>query len=74
MREGNDKKIRELVGRAILPVRDTELERDLWPQMLKKLDEPTGVRVPRFDWALLGLVVIFFGRFPKLILVLLYHV
>ncbi|MCI0723724.1 MAG: hypothetical protein L0338_32915 [Acidobacteria bacterium] len=73
MKEGNDKKIRELVRRAIPPVKDTELQRDLWPQMLKKLDEPTGVRVPWFDWVLLGLVVVFFGRFPKLILVLLYH-
>jgi hypothetical protein len=74
MKEGNDKKILDLARQAIPPVRDTELQRDLWPQMLKKLDEPTGVRVPRFDWAVLGLVVIFFGRFPKLILVLLYHV
>ena len=74
MKESSDRRIRELVRRTIPPVRDTELRRELWPRMLRKLDEPTGMRVPRFDWALLGLVVIFFGRFPKLILVLLYHV
>lgn len=73
MKQDEDKKIRELVRRAIPPVKDAELQRDLWPQMLKKLDEPAGVRVPWFDWALLALVVVFFGRFPKLILVLLYH-
>lgn len=73
MKQDEDKKIQELVRRAIPQVRDAELQRDLWPQMLKKLQEPTGVQVPWFDWVLLALVVVFFGRFPKLILILLYH-
>lgn len=73
MKQGHEKEIQKLVRQAIPPVKDAELQRDLWPQMLKKLEELAGVRVPWFDWVLLGLVVVFFGRFPKLILVLLYH-
>jgi hypothetical protein len=50
----------------------TELHRDLWPDMLRRLEQPQ-VRVPWFDWALLataGAAAIFF---PALIPALLYH-
>jgi hypothetical protein len=50
----------------------TELRRDLWPDMLRRLEQPQ-VRVPWFDWALLataGAAAIFF---PALIPALLYH-
>jgi hypothetical protein len=50
----------------------TELRRDLWPDMLRRLERPQA-RVPWFDWALLataGAAAIFF---PALIPVLLYH-
>jgi hypothetical protein len=49
-----------------------ELRRDLWPDMLRRLERPQ-VRVPWFDWALLataGAAAIFF---PALIPALLYH-
>lgn len=49
-----------------------ELRRDLWPDMLRRLERPQA-RVPWFDWALLataGAAAIFF---PALIPVLLYH-
>jgi hypothetical protein len=49
-----------------------ELRRDLWPDMLRRLERPP-VRVPWFDWALLaisGAAAIFF---PALIPALLYH-
>ena len=51
---------------------EAELRRDLWPDMLHRLERPQ-VRVPWFDWALLttaGAAAIFF---PALIPALLYH-
>ena len=69
------KNMKELLKQAVAPVPDTELRRDLWPQMLSKLDEhPLPVhRVPWFDWvlaAILSAVLIFF---PGSIPALLYH-
>ncbi len=44
MKQDDDKKIHDLLRRAIPPVKDTELQRDLWPQMLKRLAEPADRR------------------------------
>jgi len=55
MNEGNDEKIRIVLKRAIPPVENRELQRDLWPRMLRRLEhrpEP----MPWLDWALLGLL------------------
>jgi hypothetical protein len=73
--EENDKEIRALLNQAVAPVKDTELRRDLWPQMLRKLDEqPThGVTVPWFDWALAGILGAALLFFPGAIPALLYH-
>ena len=73
--EENDKEIKTLLKHAVSPARDTELRRDLWPQMLRKLNEQPAlaITVPWFDWALgsiLGAVLIFF---PGSIPALLYH-
>ena len=67
--------MKELLKQAVAPVPDSELRRDLWPQMLRKLDEqPLPVdSVPWFDWvlaAILSAVLIFF---PGSIPTLLYH-
>ncbi len=72
MNEENDKKIRELLRRVMPPLGETELKRDLWPQMLRKLDE-RRVRVPWFDWALVALVLAWLLFFPGTIPELLYH-
>jgi hypothetical protein len=72
MNERNDEKLRELLRSAIAPVADTELKQDLWPRMLKKLDEQT-VRVSWLDWALVALIPVWFLIFPEVIPVLLYH-
>jgi hypothetical protein len=69
------KNVKELLKQAVAPVQDTELRRDLWPQLLPKLDEqPIPVRrVLWFDWvlaAILSAVLIFF---PGSIPALLYH-
>ena len=71
MNEPEDRKLRELLQSALSPV-DAELKRDLWPQMLRRLDErPT--QMLWFDWALVALLAIWFFFFPEAIPVLLYH-
>ena len=67
--------MKELLKQAIAPARNTELPRDLWPQMLARIEEQPEppYKVPWFDWALaviLSAVLIFF---PGSIPALLYH-
>jgi len=51
---------------------DPEPWRDLWPAVLRKLDErPVGA--PWYDWAIVAAVVILMAMFPQFILVLMYH-
>ena len=73
--EENNKEIKELLRRAIAPAKDTELRRDLWPQMLRKLHEqPAAVdTVPWFDWALAAVLSAALVFFPGSIPALLYH-
>jgi hypothetical protein len=75
MNEQSDKETQELLRRSIAPVVDTELRRDLWPQMLRKLDEQrASVRtVPWFDWALAAILSAVLLLFPGAIPALLYH-
>jgi hypothetical protein len=68
----NYQELKSLLQKAVAPIKDTELRHDLWPDMLRKLDEQP-VRVPWFDWALgaiLGAALLFF---PGVIPALLYH-
>ena len=68
--------MRDKLRDAMPPIGETghgpELRRDLWPDMLRRLQQPQ-VRVPWLDWALLataGAAAIFF---PALIPALLYQ-
>jgi hypothetical protein len=71
MNEHDDRQIREALKQSFPPV-DTELRRDLWPEVLRKLDaRPAGV--PWYDWVLIGVSVSVFVFFPQLILVFAYH-
>lgn len=76
----NNKKIEALLKAAVAPVKDAELRRDLWPQMLRMLDErPSPVdpapmnNVPWFDWALAAILSALLIVFPGAIPALLYH-
>ncbi len=73
--EENHKEMKDLLKQAIPPAQDTELRRDLWPQMLRKLEEQPApvVRVPWFDWALAAILSAVLVFFPGSILALLYH-
>lgn len=73
--EENDREVKELLKQAIAPVKDTELRRDLWRRMLRKLDEQPAfaTNVPWFDWALAAILSAVLLLFPGTIPALLYH-
>jgi hypothetical protein len=68
--------IREKLRDALPPVgqleNGVELRRDLWPDMLRRLEQPP-FRVPWFDWALLAISAAAAIFFPALIPALVYH-
>jgi hypothetical protein len=75
MKEHERKRIEQLLKESFPPIGaavDTGLRHDLWPGMLKRLDEPPPA-VPWFDWALLAAVGAWLVFFPGAIPVLLYH-
>ncbi|MGD0099636.1 MAG: hypothetical protein ABSC60_04740 [Acidobacteriota bacterium] len=73
MKETNDARFKSLLKQALRPI-SPELQRDLWPQMLRRIDERSPAKtVPWFDWALLAIVVISNLAFPHSILLLLYQ-
>jgi hypothetical protein len=71
MSEQNDSELREFLKSYVPSVR-AELERDLWPQMLRRMEEGRRV-VPWFDWVLAGAIAAALLLFPRAIPVLLYH-
>ena len=71
MTEYDDRQIGDALKRSFPPAH-TELGRDLWPQVLRKLDD-RPVQVPWYDWALAGVSAAMFLAFPRLILVFVYH-
>lgn len=72
MNERNVEKIGELLRSAVGPIADTELKQDLWPRMLRKLDE-RAIRASWLDWLLIALLPVWFFLFPEVIPILLYH-
>jgi len=68
----NDKELKALLKQALPPMENTELQRDLWPQMLRRLDEQP-LRVPWFDWVLAVVTAAALLLYPGAIPVLLYH-
>ena len=73
MNQQDDTELRELLKQSIAPVKDAELRRDLWPQMLKRLEQQQPIRVPWFDWALAAVAGAALFFFPGVIPALLYH-
>jgi hypothetical protein len=73
MNPHDDNELRELLKRSIAPMNDTELHRDLWPRMLRRLEQQQRLRVPWFDWALAAVAAATLIFFPGVIPALLYH-
>jgi len=71
MTEHDDCQIRDALKQSFPQVK-TELRRDLWPDVLRKLDA-RQVGVPWYDWALVALSAVMFLAFPRLVLVFAYH-
>jgi hypothetical protein len=71
MNEQDDRDLREFLKRGLTPM-EAEPRRDLWPQVLERLDE-RAARVPWLDWALLGTLALWLLLNPRAIPMLLYH-
>jgi hypothetical protein len=67
----DEEEIRAALQEAFPPV-DTGLRRDLWPAMSRRLEQPAQ-KVPWYDWVLAGGLAGMTILFPKLILLLAYH-
>lgn len=64
--------LRALLKREFPPLQNAELQRDLWPQFLRRLDTQP-LRIPWFDWALAAAVAAALLLFPNAIPALLYQ-
>lgn len=74
MTEREMDELKKLLKGAVPPLGETELRRDLWPEMRRRLEERTvRVRVPWWDWALLAGASLLLLLFPGVIPALLYH-
>ena len=74
MNHPDDQELQRLLRREFPPVDATELQRDLWPRMLRRLEtQPQPRRVPWFDWALVAAVAALLLLFPSAIPALLYQ-
>ncbi len=72
MNQSSDEKMEGLLKTAIPPLEAPELQHDLWPRMLQRLDQQ-AVRLPWWDWALVAAAVIWCFFFPQAITGLIYH-
>lgn len=67
----HDLKLRQLLRQA-MPAAPAEPSRDLWPQVLRRLDQ-RPVRVSAWDWAVAALLAAGCLLAPDVLPVLLYH-
>jgi hypothetical protein len=71
--ENHEEDIQALLQKAF-PKVDTELRRDLWPTMLRLIeDREQGRAIPWYDWLLAACSVLLLVLFPKLAWLLGYH-
>jgi hypothetical protein len=64
--------LKKLLRDSLSPSQCLELQRDLWPAMLHRLDQ-RAFHVPWWDWTLLAAVTAMLFFFPGMIPALLYH-
>jgi hypothetical protein len=75
---GQDEERMKILLRDAVPRvgHDTGPVRDLWPAMLRRMDEQTvrgAASIPWFDWALAGGLVAFAAIAPRTIPLILYY-
>ena len=64
--------IREQLQSALPPIEDAELRTDLWPRLLRRMEEPR-VSFGWFESVLVALIALAFVMFPQLLPAMLYH-
>ena len=64
--------IREQLQSALPPLEDAELRTDLWPRLLRRMEEPR-VSFGWFESVLVALIALAFVMFPQLLPAMLYH-
>lgn len=70
----SERRLELLLRQSVQRIEDeAEPDRDLWPAMLRRLEERRRVRVPWFDWALAGGLAAVLAVFPAWIPLLLYY-
>jgi hypothetical protein len=76
-REQEAERVKQLLRTALPPIGDeAQPERDLWPAMLRRMDEESALgagSIPWFDWALAGGLLAFAAVAPRTIPVILYY-
>ena len=77
IRDQETERMKQLLRSALSPIgENAEPDRDLWPAMLRRMDQPSArlaASVPWFDWALAGGLVAFAAIAPRTIPVILYY-
>jgi len=68
----NDDRLRRLLRDALPAAPDIAPPRDLWPDLLGRLDRPLP-RPGSFDWALAALAAAWMALFPQTLTNLLIH-
>ena len=68
----DDGELRAFLKQEFPPLQNAELQRDLWPRMLHRLDAQP-FHVPWFDWVLAAAVAAALLLFPNAIPALLYQ-
>lgn len=72
MKEHELDEVKKFLQNSLPAIQDAELQRDLWPSMLHRLEQRT-TRVPWWDWALLAGVAAAIFLVPGILPALLYH-
>lgn len=73
MNAHDEDRVKKMLREALPPMEDEpEPGRDLWPAVLRRLDEKPAMP-PWFDWALLGGLIGLAAFFPSGIPVFLYY-
>ena len=72
MNEREMDEMKKLLVEGLPPVDESEPRRDLWPALLRRMDERT-VHVPWWDWVLLAGAALLTLVVPGVIPALLYH-
>lgn len=71
MNQWSEDQIRAALKAAFPPVEDVEPRRDLWPQMLRRMEAP-ATSVPWLDWAVAALSALLLLSLPGAAQILLY--